>query len=312
MAINKAMRAALKAISYPDPDITKTYRIVRQVESVTSKKIIMPRFCNVRDEKIPGTAKDIPVRIFSSKKGKPDGLILFFHGGGWVCGNIDTYTGVCTDMVKALNRTVLSVDYRLAPEFKFPAGLDDCYDAAYALFVKHYLPEFGPEDIVIMGDSAGGNLAAAVSLLARDRGDFLPRRQVLLYPSTYNDHSLDSPFPSIRDNGFDYLLTSKRIEGYIDLYVSSDDDRQSPYLAPLLAESLAHQPDTLIISAEFCPLRDEGEEYGKRLEQDGCRVRIYRMRDALHGFLSLPVRFEHVKKAYKIINEFLGGETDAG
>ena len=168
-----------------------------------------------------------------------------------------------------------------------------------------FLPEFSSDEIVLMGDSAGGNLAAAVSLLARDRGEFMPQRQILIYPSTGNDHSITSEFDSVRDNGTDYLLTSKQVEGYLSLYVSSQDDFKSPYLAPLLADDLRFQPETLVITAEYCPLRDEGEEYGRRLRMSGNKVKILRIKDALHGYMSLRLRFKMVRKTYELIASFL-------
>jgi Esterase/lipase len=203
---------------------------------------------------------------------------------------------------------VASVDYRLAPEFRFPSAPEDCYAAAKEFFAGHILP-VDPEKITLIGDSAGGNLAAVVSLMARDRGEFLPRRQILLYPAVFNDHGDGSPFPSVRENGTEYLLTSKRIQSFMKLYSSSKKDFSNPYFAPLMANDLSNQPRTLIITAEFCPLRDEGEFYGKKLRDAGNDVEIYRMKDALHSFLMLPPRFIHVKRAYQVINRFLSGGT---
>ncbi len=308
MAINKAMKAALKVLSYPDPDIKKSYKLVRKLEKATSKRVSNPKICEIRNVAVARDGFDIPVRIFSVKNGKPKGVILFFHGGGWVNGDIDSYTGVCIRMVEELSRTVVSVDYRRAPEYKFPNATEDCYEVARQLFAGLLLPEFFPNDICIMGDSAGGNLAAAVSLMARDRGEFLPKRQILIYPATGNDHTPDSPFESVKSNGSDYLLTSKRIVGYMELYISSKDDLQNPYLAPLLEEDLSNQPKTLIITAEFCPLRDEGEEYGRRLSDAGNSVLVYRMPDALHGYFSLPLKMRKIRKTFSVIRSFLGDD----
>jgi acetyl esterase/lipase len=225
---------------------------------------------------------------------------------------------MCTHLAGAVSAVVVSVDYRLAPEHRFPAAPEDCYAAARELFLgKNILnatllkanpgisAEIPPDDITIIGDSAGGNLAAAVSLMARDRGEFMPGRQILIYPSTAGDHGEHSPFQSIRTNGTDYLLTSKRIEDMTALYMSSGDDPRNPYFAPLEAEDLSRQPKTLIITAEYCPLRDEGEFYGKRLEAAGNQVRIERMKDAFHAYMMLPPRFVHVQKTYRLINSFL-------
>lgn len=304
MAINKVMQAALKLITALDPDVKKTYKMERQLELLTARLRGKPSDYRMWDRVVQTGDYTIPVRLFA-----PDGegtvpLLLFFHGGGWVTGGIENYTGVCADLAKATGCTVASVDYRLAPEHKFPAAPEDCYTVAREFFAGNMLG-VSPGDITLIGDSAGGNLAAAVSLMARDRGEFLPKRQILLYPSTYNNHSESSPFPSIRENGTDYLLTSKRIQSVIELYRSSEDDLRNPYFAPLLADDLSGQPRTLLITAEYCPLRDEGEAYGEKLRAAGNDVEIVRVRDAFHAYLMLPPIFEHVQQTHRIINDFL-------
>ena len=304
MAIDKAVRAALKAITALDVDVKRSYKAERQVELLTARLRGKPSDYKMWDQKVCCGDHCVPVRIFSPSGEGPFPILLFFHGGGWVTGGIENYTGVCADLAKATNHTVASVDYRLAPEYRFPAAPEDCYAVARELFTGHTF-HFEEKDITLIGDSAGGNLAAAVSLMARDRGEFLPEKQILLYPATFNDHSSRSPFPSVQENGTDYLLTSKRVEGFMELYSSSPDDFQSPYFAPLLASDLSRQPSTLIISAEFCPLRDEGEAYGTALREAGNHVEIYRMKDALHAFFMLPPRFASVKRAYQVINGFL-------
>lgn len=310
MAINKAMRAALKALSYIDIDVQKNYKLERQVENIRGG--LRPRISGKRkkpyvtwDHKVISQGHLIPVRLFMKPGAVNRPVLLFFHGGGWVSGNIDSYDSVCTDMARLTGHTVVSVDYRLAPEHKFPQGLNDCYAVWEALLCE--IDSFGisKEAITLIGDSAGGNLAAAVSLMAKDKGGIVPARQILIYPSAGNDHSETSSFPSIIENGTDYLLTSKRLSDYMALYRSSDADNDNPYLAPLLAEDVSGQPRTLIITAEFCPLRDEGEAYGEKLKAAGNDVTIYRMKDGLHGYMSLPSRFVHVRKTYEVINVFL-------
>jgi acetyl esterase/lipase len=208
-------------------------------------------------------------------------------------------------MANQTSHIVVSVDYRLAPEHPFPAGAEDCSYVVKKIFLDNSLFHSKPEEITLIGDSAGANLAAVVSLMARDRGEFLPSKQILIYPATNNDHSENSPFPSIIDNGTDYLMTSKKICDYMDLYISKEEDRNNPYVAPLLAESLSNQPKTLIITAEYDPLRDEGEAYGIRLKEYGNNAKIQRINNAIHGFLSLPKRSTYVTICYEIINEFL-------
>lgn len=307
MPINKYMLAALKALSYPDLDVKNNYEIVRKAESLR-RPDLLKGFYTAWDHTVRSDGLEVPVRIFSPDNG-PLGrpVLLFFHGGGWVTGNIDNYSRVCATMAKKTNHMVVSVDYRLAPEHRFPAGLLDCYEAARELFLDPRLFCVNSDDITLIGDSAGGNLAAAVSLMARDRGEFFPRRQILIYPATYGDHTPDSPFESVRTNGSDYLLTAKRVQDYIEMYCASPEDLQNPYLAPLLAKDLSRQPDTLVITAEYDPLRDEGEAYAKRLGEAGNRVELRRIPDALHGFFSLPPRFAQVARCYDIIGRFLNG-----
>jgi acetyl esterase len=307
MAINKAMRLALKALSYSDLDLKKNYKLKRQLTNAVHP-YIKPLY-EMWDHKVSLGDHEIPVRVFFPSQEEPiQKILIFFHGGGWVIGNIDSYTTVCSTMAKQTGHIVISVDYRLAPEYKFPAALEDCYAIAKEIFMDATLFNVKQEDITLIGDSAGGNLAAAVSLMARDKGEFLPNQQILIYPSTGSDHSELSPYPSINDYGTDYLLTAKRMNDYMDLYISSEEDLKNPYLAPILSEDLSNQPRTLIITAEYDPLRDEAELYGKKLYESGNEAEVYRMKDALHGFISLPKHFVHVKRSYELINRFLKKE----
>lgn len=307
MAINKFMRMALKVLSYPDIDVRKTYQLERSVKSL---KTIHPILKNSwEDYIIFSGSRKILVREYSPKTTMCQNTLLFFHGGGWVVENVNTYNKVCHSLADAVGCKVISVEYSLAPEHPFPQGLNDCYMAAREIFL---FPErFGidKEQVVLIGDSAGANLAAAVSLRARDEGEFTIPRQILIYPAVYWDHTPSSPFPSVMENGFDYLLTSKRICEYIDLYKQSDDDLKNPYFAPLMAEDFSNQPDTLIITAEYDPLRDEGEEYGRRLSQAGNHAVVYRMKDALHGYMGLGPRYVHVRRTHELISDFLKKNT---
>ena len=300
------MRAALKALSYPDLKTKESYQLQRTVINLTHKHYMRP-FYHIWDHKISAGDHNIPVRIFYPEIVGEFPLLIFFHGGGWVTGNIDSYDKVCANLAKHTNHTVVSVDYRLAPEHKFPAGLNDCYRVVQEVIAN--APALGgqSDNITLIGDSAGGNLAAAVSLMARDRGEPMAKAQILFYPAVNNDHTDRSVFPSVKENGTGYLLTSKRVSDYMELYKSCDDDLQNPYFAPILAEDFSRQPDTLIITAEFDPLRDEGEAYGRKLAQAGNHVEIVRLKDALHGFISLSPRYVHVRKSYLLINRFLAG-----
>ena len=139
-------------------------------------------------------------------------------------------------------------------------------------------------------------------------GDFIPRRQILIYPAVNNCYTEESPYKSVQENGRDYLLTAVKMEDYLKLYESSPEDRMNPYFAPLMEKDLSNMPDTLILTAEFDPLRDEGEEYGRRLKEAGNYVEVHRIPNALHGFFALGIRFLHVQESFEYINHFLEGE----
>ena len=301
MAINKSMRKVLKALSFDGIEVEAT-RHLANLKAIDPMKI----FHRTIDGKIYNGEYEVPVRVYLPREKETDGLpvMLFFHGGGWVTESIDNYERICARMAVATNHIVVSVGYRLAPEYKFPVGLEDCYAVAKELYTGK-IAGIDPEQITVIGDSAGGNLAAALSLLARDRGEFLPKRQVLIYPALYGDYSDASPYPSVRENGSDYLLTAGKMRDYIELYASSEKDKKNPYFAPLLAEDYKNQPKTLILTAEFDPLRDEGEDYGRKLSEAGNEVEIHRISDALHGYFALGIKYYHVKESFELINEFL-------
>ena len=322
MSLNKAILAAFKTVTRIRPDIKHFYKTQRVAEDMSAKLMLPDPRCRIDNlTAIMPDGHHVPLRVFtpldidfslaSGLKVTEDsrGTILFFHGGGWVNGDVDFYTDACTTMALKLERRVVSVDYRRAPEHRFPQAPEDCYEVARQLHAGTLLDDVDTSNIVLFGDSAGGNLAASISLMARDRGTFAPRTQILLYPVTYNDHNpLSTIFDSVRENGEDYLLSWRDIQGYMELYQSSPEDTHNPYFAPLLAPNLACQPRTLVITAEYCPLRDEGETYAQRLADDGCHVQCYRIFDAVHGYLLYPPVLGIVRDTYHIIKHFLDGD----
>ena len=302
MAMNPLLKAILKALSSAGTDVN--YRMERILNRILHPSL---KLCyEIWDREIIADGFSLPIRVFSPEKARSEEIILFFHGGGWVSGDIESYTSVCTALAKETGRRVMSVDYRRAPEYPFPQAPEDCYRATRELFLHSSSKEIAESRIILMGDSAGGNLAAAVSLMAADRGEFRIRRQILLYPSTYSDHSENSPFRSITENGKGFLLTSKKVQDYQDLYIRDKADLINPYFAPLLSDHLGAQPKTLLITAEYDPLRDEGAAYGEKLRRYGNEVSIYQMDGALHGFFTFSPRSVQVKKCYRIIEQFLG------
>ncbi|MGB6178063.1 alpha/beta hydrolase [Carnobacterium sp.] len=301
------VKLALKLLSSPKINMEEDYLWIRKVQQFFSRKPIRANY-RILDRKIYSADRshDIPVRIFQPAEKKSDDVLLFFHGGGWVIGDINTYTKPCMNMADFTGRTVYSVDYRLAPEHPYPAGLEDCYRVADAMLDN--LSLIGLTDasqLTLIGDSAGGNLAAAVSLLLRDKRKDYPKKQILLYPVTFWDHTINSPFESIRTKGKDYGLTAKKVSEYMELYQPNTAERKSPYIAPLMADDLSNQPDTLILTSENDPLRDEGEAYGMALREAGNTVRIHRVKESVHGFITYPKLSKLVVEAYEEINEFL-------
>lgn len=310
MAISKAVRSALRALSYPaNIDVEKTYKVERALRGLRTPLAPLYHFW---DHRIERDGREIRVRIYTPRKQTDPRLLLFFHGGGWVLESVDTYHTVCRNLAGRTGCRVASVEYGLAPEHVFPEGLEDCYAAARAVYCNPETFGVRSHEITLIGDSAGGNLAAAVSLMARDRGEFSVAQQILIYPATYYDHSPESRFDSVRENGTGYLLTAKRVQDYMALYAGGDESVQrNPYFAPLCAPDLSRQPRTLVITAEFDPLRDEGEAYARALREAGNEVEQLRMPDALHGYFSLPVRFPMVRRTYDRIGQFLNGEAIA-
>ena len=244
-----------------------------------------------------------------SAKKHPVPVMLFFHGGGWVTESVENYDRVCARMAQSTGHIVVSVEYRLAPEYRFPTALLDCYAAARALYTGLLPLSVSADQITVTGDSAGGNLAAAVALMARDRGEFTIKRQILIYPALNNCYTEESPYPSVQENGSGYLLTAVKMEDYLNLYQSSPADRQNPYFAPLLEQDLRNMPRTLVLTAEFDPLRDEGEAYARRLEEAGNDVELHRIPEALHGFFALGIKFLHVQESFRYMNDFLKREA---
>lgn len=309
MALSLAMRAMLKALSGDEVEVESS----RHFADIKAKDPLR-KLRNSIDYTINAEGRDIPTRIYFpedfvifsetyEQKGVP--ALLFFHGGGWVADNIDNYDVTCMRLANETSTPVISVDYRLAPEYRFPSGLEDCYEAAECLFRNKFLFKINTEKTTLIGDSAGGNLAAALSLLCRDRGEFMPKKQILIYPATDTDHSENSRYPSVTENGSGYLLTAQKVEQFIELYSRSPEDYENPYFAPMKAKDLSNQPETLVITAEYDPLRDEGEAYAARLKEAGTSVETHRIDDAIHGFFGLGLSFSAVKETLEYIGEFI-------
>lgn len=290
------------------PDIRKVYKLHRRLVNFavhSAAEINDGHFDRCLTSRRDG--RSIPVRVYPPASVAPEGrIILFFHGGGWAVENIDRYHKVCSQLAAVTRSYVISVEYRLAPEHKFPAGLTDCYEAAEQVFYEAGARGILPENVILAGDSAGGNLAACVSLAAGRRKDFKVARQMLLYPVTACEYGEASPYRSVHEKGRGYILTAGRMRGYLELYLKDIQQKNNPYVAPIKASSYENYPQTLIITAENDPLRDEGEAFGKRLYRSGCDVMAFRIKGAYHGFFGTDLqRNPSARKAVSMMMYFL-------
>jgi acetyl esterase len=254
----------------------------------------------VDDRSIPGPAGNIPVRIYTPRGRGPLALLVYFHGGGWIAGDIRVYDTLCRALANASGCVVASVDYRLAPEHPFPAAVEDCHAAARWAVANAGALQADPSRVAVGGDSAGGNLAAVVALRARDQGGPPLAYQLLIYPCI--DYLPD--LPSYRENE-GILLTREGIAWMWGHYLKEESDRKNPYAVPLQAADLRGLPPALVITAELDPLRDEAERYAARLQKAGVPVVLKRYPGMIHGFLSLGGALDRAQEAMAGIGEQL-------
>jgi acetyl esterase len=237
----------------------------------------------VENRTVPGPRGDVPVRVYTPEGRAPFPVLVYFHGGGWVIGNLETHDGLCRHLANAARCVVVSVDYRLAPEHPFPASGEDAYAATRWVAVNAAAIGGDAKRIAVGGDSAGGNLSAVVSLMARDRGGPPIVFQLLVYPAT----DLPSANTSYRENAEGYFLTAKSMHWFFAHYCGANPDASDPYLCPLRAKNLGGLPPALVVTAEFDPLRDEGEAYAARLREAGVRTKLTRYPGMIHGFFGM-------------------------
>jgi len=238
----------------------------------------------VDDLAIPGPAGEIRLRSYVPEVDRTLPVVVYLHGGGFTLGDLDTHDRICRRLARASGALVLSVDYRLAPEHPFPAAVDDSFAALN--WVYDHADELGvdPRRIAVAGDSAGGNLAAVMALRARDDGGPPLVFQVLVYPVT-NLADFDTASHEMFREG--YVLSRPFMELNRSRYVPVEEQRRHPLASPLFADDVSRLPPALIITAQFDPLRDEGEAYGHRLQEAGVPVTISRYDGVVHGFFGV-------------------------
>jgi acetyl esterase len=247
----------------------------------------------VESRTLPGPAGEIPVRIYAPSEARRLPALVYFHGGGFVIGSLDTHDGTCRSLANAIGCTLVSVDYRLAPEHKFPAGPEDCYAATRWVVEKGAEIGVDGSRVAVGGDSAGGNLAAVVALMARDRRGPALRHQLLIYPVANHDFAT----ASYEENKQGYLLSREMMRWFWNHYLVESQDGANPYASPLRAPSLAGLPPAHVITAEYDPLRDEGEALAARLQREGVPTTHVRYAGMIHGFFSMTAMLDVAKRA---------------
>jgi acetyl esterase len=260
---------------------------------------------NVANRTVPGPAGEVPVRIYTPAGDGPRPLIVYYHGGGWVIGDLETVDKPCRTLANRTGAVVASVDYRLAPEHAAPAAFDDCYAAT--VWLAEHADELGVDasKIVVSGDSAGGNLAAAVAQAARDRNGPAIAGQALIYPVVNYDWSS----PSLEENGDGYLLTRSSMQWFWAHYLGAEDHTGNPYVCPARAESLAELPPAFVGTCEFDPLRDEGELYAAGLKEAGVDVTTRRYDGMIHGVFWLLGAVPSAQPLMDDVVEFINSVT---
>ena len=248
----------------------------------------------VEDRKIPGAGGAIPIRIYTPAGAGPHGALVYFHGGGWVLGDIQMTDQPCRMLANASGCVIASVEYRLAPEHKFPAAPEDCYVATEWVSANAAALGIDSARIAVGGTSAGGTLAVVVAMMARDRGRPALAFQLLIYPATTSELTSKSQQEFANDG---YILSRADMEWFWGHYLASAAERTNPYACPAYAKTLRGLPQALVMTAEFDPLRDEGEAFAARLREEGVAATLKRYEGVTHGFFGMPSLLDKSKAA---------------
>ncbi|MFC6838111.1 alpha/beta hydrolase [Halomarina ordinaria] len=284
----------------PMEDVRATTNTVFAVENPTEVGEVV-------DRTVPGEADDVPIRIYLPTGDGPFGVTVFFHGGGFVSGGLDSHDELCRELANAAGVAVVAVDYRLAPEHPFPAAVVDAYAATE--WVAENADSFGGDAsrLAVAGDSAGGNLAAVVAQMARDRGGPDIAYQALLYPTV--SHTQD--WPSVEENGEGYFIGAADLVWFDDQYYEHDVDRMNVYASPLLAPDFEGLPPATVVTGGFDPLRDEGVAYAERLEAAGVDVTHHHYDDVIHAFVQMAVAPFGFERSGEAFDDVAGDLRDA-
>jgi acetyl esterase/lipase len=282
MGASPAVQVFIELLSQNFPDLGGTCDDPEEARRMLREQPEIPlapvELASVEDRAVPGPGGDVRVRVYTPVAANRN-VVVYYHGGGWVIGDVDTHDRTTRRLARDTGATVVSVDYRCAPEHRFPAAADDAYAA-----LVWAAEEYDPPKLAVAGDSAGGNLSAVVALMARDRGSPRIDHQLLVYPVT--DCTFDTD--SYRENGTgEFFLSETHMRWFWDQYLGPDGDGGDPYASPLRAEDLSGLPPATVVTAELDPLRDEGEAYAAALAAAGVPVEHHRADGMFHGFFGV-------------------------
>ena len=283
MPVDPQIRALLdRGTGVPATHTLPVAEARRQYEARIALMAPPPQMAKIVERSIDGPEGAIRLRVYTPAGRGPFPLMMFFHGSGFVLCSLDTHDGMCRNLAAGIGCVVVSVDYRLAPEHKFPKGPDDCLAATRWAAANAAELGIDPARIMVAGDSAGGNMAAVTALRIRDEGGPQLSGQMLLYPVT-DYHTPGTP--SYAENADGYGLTRDTMEWFWAHYLTSAVEAENPYASPLRARDLTGLPPAYVTSAEYDPLRDEAERYGMRLREASVPTKITRFAGMNHGFL---------------------------
>jgi acetyl esterase len=279
----EAMLNAMSAAGEIDPFQLEPEQLREAFSNMLGGEDEGPALARIEMQEVDGPEGAIPVRVYTPPGDGPKPGLVYFHGGGWVLCGLDTHDKTCRELSLGADCIVVSVDYRLAPEARFPAAPEDCYAATQWTAREAHRLGIDPARIAVAGDSAGGNLAAVVSLMARDRKGPGIVHQLLIYPVTNHEFDTDS----YHENGKGYFLTTDMMRWFWHHYLESPEDGANPLASPLRAADLAGLPPATVVTADYDPLRDEGRAYAERLEAAGVETRYTNYPGVFHGFFGM-------------------------
>lgn len=263
-----------------------------------------PQVQSVEDATAATRSGEVPVRIYTPVEADSLGLLVYFHGGAFFSGSLDTHDHVARALAKETGHKVISVGYRLAPEAAYPASLQDSYGVLRWAAEQGEALGWDGQNLAIAGDSSGANFVAAVAAMAHDDGFNRITHQVLFYPSLDLDFDIDR-YPSMRENAEGYGLETAGLKPWNSFYIESGADPADPLVSPIKREDLSGLPPALIITAEYDPLRDEGELYGQRLREAGVDATVRRYAGANHGFVQNFFWIPEYYRAFEEAGEWL-------